>query len=69
MPTSKSDVYSLGILLWQIRERDTPFKEIDNKEVLIYKVRWSSIYVYTSNKYFLGGKIWLATKYKWLHSR
>ncbi|KAJ8965466.1 hypothetical protein NQ314_004111 [Rhamnusium bicolor] len=38
-PTEKSDVYSLGILLWQLRSRIPPYNDIDNIETVIYKVR------------------------------
>lgn len=37
-PTFKSDVYSLGILMWQLITREQPFAEIDKSEILIYKV-------------------------------
>lgn len=38
LPTSKSDVYSLGILMWQLVTSKTPFSNFDNGEVLIYNV-------------------------------
>lgn len=56
-PTSKSDVYSVGILMWQLLVRETPFSDIDSSEVLIYKVN------FIVNHYFLlfgcivGGQI------------
>ncbi|XP_050303958.1 serine/threonine-protein kinase mos isoform X2 [Anthonomus grandis grandis] len=37
-PTVKSDIYSLGLVFWQIIFLDTPFKEFENVESIIYNV-------------------------------
>ncbi|XP_018579180.1 serine/threonine-protein kinase mos [Anoplophora glabripennis] len=37
-PTEKCDVYSLGIVLWQLKSRISPYCGIDNVETVIYKV-------------------------------
>ncbi|XP_023024235.2 proto-oncogene serine/threonine-protein kinase mos [Leptinotarsa decemlineata] len=37
-PTEKSDVYSLGILLWQMLARKNPYSDLDNIETVIYMV-------------------------------
>lgn len=42
LPTTKCDVYSLGILLWQMRYREYPYFEIDSMETIIYKVSRNS---------------------------
>ncbi|CAH1373320.1 unnamed protein product [Tenebrio molitor] len=36
-PSAKSDIYSLGILIWQMMSRKCPYELLDN-EVVIYKV-------------------------------
>ncbi|KAF5280518.1 hypothetical protein FQA39_LY18026 [Lamprigera yunnana] len=38
LPTVKCDVYSLGILLWQLRYRKLPHANEDGSDVIIYKV-------------------------------
>ncbi|KAJ8941596.1 hypothetical protein NQ318_012942 [Aromia moschata] len=37
-PNEQCDIYSLGILYWQLRSRKNPYYEIDNIETVIYKV-------------------------------
>ncbi|KAF2887657.1 hypothetical protein ILUMI_18516, partial [Ignelater luminosus] len=37
LPTTQCDVYSLGILLWQMQYREIPYLEIDSMETIIYK--------------------------------
>ncbi|KYB29300.1 Tyrosine-protein kinase Src64B-like Protein [Tribolium castaneum] len=37
LPSTKSDIYSLGILIWQMIYRKSPY-EFSNSEVIIYKV-------------------------------
>jgi serine/threonine protein kinase len=32
--TTKSDVYSLGIIFWEIASRDIPFRQLENDEVI-----------------------------------
>ncbi|KAK4883509.1 hypothetical protein RN001_006828 [Aquatica leii] len=38
IPTAKCDVYSLGIVLWQLRYREMPYSNLDRIEVIIYNV-------------------------------
>ncbi|CAH0559512.1 unnamed protein product [Brassicogethes aeneus] len=38
LPSTKSDIYSLGIVLWQIKYRKLPYENTDNNETIIYKV-------------------------------
>ncbi|XP_065169701.1 proto-oncogene serine/threonine-protein kinase mos [Atheta coriaria] len=33
-----SDTYSLGILMWQLRYRENPFKSLENRDTIIYNV-------------------------------
>ncbi|XP_030760689.1 serine/threonine-protein kinase mos [Sitophilus oryzae] len=37
-PSMKSDIYSLGIIFWQIKYRKTPFEAYDSNESIIYNV-------------------------------
>ncbi|KAF5270333.1 hypothetical protein FQR65_LT05521 [Abscondita terminalis] len=37
-PTVKSDVYSLGIVMWQMRYRRIPYSHLNDAEVVIYNV-------------------------------
>ncbi|XP_017784600.1 PREDICTED: serine/threonine-protein kinase mos [Nicrophorus vespilloides] len=37
-PDFPADVYSLGVLFWQLKHREIPFKDFHNKFVVIYKV-------------------------------
>jgi serine/threonine protein kinase len=41
-PSAKSDIYSLGILIWQMMSRKCPYELLDN-EVVIYKVAKSLV--------------------------
>lgn len=38
LPTAKCDVYSLGIILWQMKSGRMPYEKFTAKEMLIYKV-------------------------------
>ncbi|XP_060526448.1 serine/threonine-protein kinase mos [Cylas formicarius] len=38
LPSTKSDVYSLGLILWQIKYRKNPFDGVDNNQTIIYNV-------------------------------
>lgn len=39
-PTKKSDIYSLGIVFWQMKNRKYPYNEYDTNEEIIYKVNF-----------------------------
>lgn len=41
-PSEKSDLYSLGIVLWQMKEREIPYNSIGCNEVVIYRVSTTS---------------------------
>lgn len=33
-----ADIYSFGIIMWQLKERRYPYQEIDNNDIIIYNV-------------------------------
>lgn len=37
-PTAKCDIYSLGIVFWQMKRRKIPYAEYESHEEIIYKV-------------------------------
>lgn len=37
-PTTKCDIYSLGIVMWQMKSGKIPYSDVNNKDILIYKV-------------------------------
>ncbi|KAF7283669.1 hypothetical protein GWI33_023239 [Rhynchophorus ferrugineus] len=37
-PSKKSDIYSLGVIFWQIKYRKAPYAAFDSKESIIYNV-------------------------------
>ncbi|XP_031334823.1 serine/threonine-protein kinase mos-like isoform X2 [Photinus pyralis] len=38
VPTAKCDIYSFGVLLWQMRYREIPYSNLHGNEVVVYKV-------------------------------
>lgn len=62
-PSEKCDVYSLGIVLWQLKTRCRPYHEMDNVETVIYKVLYFLLIYRLINQ----GVVWCEACYYQFH--
>ena len=44
--SKKTDIYSLGVLLWEVSSGYTPFRNYENSKLLIYNIKKGNLVIY-----------------------